>query len=127
MDRSEQPWQPPVIPQINNKEFVFHGFFENYVEAHIQEIPENGSDVAHLGVLHVPFFIRWMPFITHLWNAQWTAGEAPEEHIAKIKLTQTLLFLNKGIPFTSVETNIRQIGENKHFAIFNREALDLFI
>jgi len=107
----EITWHPPEVPEIQSDQFAFHGKFENYVEAHIQEIPENGSDVAHLGVLHVPFALRVMPFITHLWTAEWTASEDQDTlHIANIKLTQTLLFLGKPIPFTSVETRIRQIG-----------------
>ncbi len=43
------PWRLPDLTEVNDGNFVFHGSFENYVEAHIQEIPENGSDVAHLG------------------------------------------------------------------------------
>jgi len=111
LGRLDQPaWVPPDIPQIMDGSFIFHGSFENYVEAHIQEIPENGSDVAHLGVLHVPFIIGWIPFMSHHWTAVWTAGEAPEEHIANIKLTTSLVVFGKIIPFTSVDAKIRQIG-----------------
>ena len=114
LDRlDERTWEPPHVPHIKDKTFAFHGMFENYIEAHVQEIPENGCDVAHLGVLHLPFFIRWLPFITHLWDAKWTAGEEPESHIARIRLTQTTLFFGKPIPLTSVVTNIRQIGKEK--------------
>jgi len=104
------PWNLPDLQEIKDGKFTFHGVFENYVEAHIQEIPENGSDVAHLGVLHVPFALKYFPFISHRWNAVWKAGEAPDDHIAHIKLTQSLLFFGKPIPFTSAESEIRQIG-----------------
>jgi len=115
----DQPWTPPTIKEVESGNYVFHGSFENYVEAHIQEIPENGSDVAHLGVLHVPFVLKWLPFITHKWSANWTTGEAPEEHIARIKLTQCLLFFGKEIPFTHVTAHIRQIGPGLVFLDLN--------
>lgn len=105
------PWYLPDLTEITEGKFVYHGAFENYVEAHIQEIPENGSDIAHLGVLHVPSALKnWFPFITHKWSANWAAGEAPEAHIAHITLTQTLLLFGKAIPFTSVTSKINQIG-----------------
>jgi len=105
------PWYLPELPEVQQGKFVFHGAFENYVEAHIQEIPENGSDIAHLGVLHVPFVYKWLqPFLSHKWSANWTAGEAPEEHIANITLTAELLLFGKLIPFTRVTSKIKQIG-----------------
>jgi cholesterol 7-dehydrogenase len=103
-------WEPPVIDEISSGKYIFHGGFENNVECHIQEIPENGSDVAHLGVLHVPFVVAWIPFLSHRWTAQWTAGEEPTEHISNIRLTQAIMFMKWEIPFTNVITRIRQVG-----------------
>jgi len=107
----EPTWQLPDIQEIHEMGYIAHGSFENYVEAHIQEIPENGSDVAHLGVLHVPFALnKWLPFISHRWSAEWKAGEAPEDHIAHIKLNQALRLFGKALEFTNVLAAIRQIG-----------------
>jgi len=106
----KQSWQIPEIEEIQSKKYIIHGSFINFVEAHIQEIPENGADVAHLGVLHVPFAMKCLPFITHKWSANWSAGEFPEDYVAHIELTQSLLFFGKLIPFTFVKTQIRQIG-----------------
>jgi cholesterol 7-dehydrogenase len=103
-------WNLPELTDINEGNWVFHGSFENYVEAHIQEIPENGCDVAHLGVLHVPFILSWLPIFSHKWTANWTAGEAPDDHLAHIALTQTLLIMGKPVPFTTVSSSITQIG-----------------
>jgi len=110
LGRPEIPWYLPALPEIEEGNFVTHGVFDTFVEAHIQEIPENGSDVAHLGVLHVPVAMKYLPFIKHQWTASWAAGEAPEEYTANIKLTQCLLFLGKQIPFTFVRSEIKQIG-----------------
>jgi len=105
------PWNLPDLKEIKEGQYVMHGVFENFVEAHIQEIPENGSDVAHLGVLHVPFALnKYLPFISHRWTANWKAGEAPEDYTASIHLTQSLLLFGKSIPFASAESDIRQIG-----------------
>lgn len=35
-----------------SKEFVYHGRNEFYVNCHIQEIPENGADLAHFSAVH---------------------------------------------------------------------------
>jgi len=111
LGRLEPQWQLPDIKEIYEMGYVSHGSFENHVEAHIQEIPENGSDVAHLGVLHVPFALnKWFPFISHKWSAEWKAGEAPEDHIAHIRLTQALSLFGKTMDFTSIVASISQIG-----------------
>ncbi len=54
--------------------------------------------------------MKWLPFITHRWTATWQAGEAPEEHVAHISLTQTLLLFGKVLPLTTVPVTISQIG-----------------
>jgi cholesterol 7-dehydrogenase len=111
LGRLEPSWHLPDIQEIYEMGYIAHGSFENYVEAHIQEIPENGSDVAHLGVLHVPFALnKWLPFISHKWSAEWKAGEAPEDHIAHIRLNQALCMFGKVLEFTNVTASIRQIG-----------------
>lgn len=48
----EQPWQIPVVKEIENNSWFFHGKNEFYVNSHIQDIPENGPDVAHLKTVH---------------------------------------------------------------------------
>jgi len=54
--------------------------------------------------------LKWLPFISHSWNANWSAGETPFEYEAKIKLEQHLLFFGKKIPGTVVNVEISQIG-----------------
>lgn len=38
-----EPWSIPVVPEIENNEWVFHGKNEFLVNSHIQDIPENGA------------------------------------------------------------------------------------
>lgn len=42
----------PVIEEIEQKEVKYHGRNEFYVSCHIQEIPENGADIAHFAAVH---------------------------------------------------------------------------
>ena len=53
----------------------------HYIAAHIEEISENGADVAHLNALHQPFVgagggvdfaDRWLSkLLKHNWLAKW--------------------------------------------------------
>merc|ERR1712137_377125 len=89
-------WDPPIIQELNDGSFTKHGITKHEVSAHIQEIPENGSDVAHLNILHTDFVIHWLSrLITHTWTANWTPGKNDEKHLAKIDLTQELNFFGK--------------------------------
>jgi cholesterol 7-desaturase len=53
--------------------WVLHGWTEHHVDTVLWDIPENGSDVAHLPALHgafiVPALARWF---AHRWEASWT-------------------------------------------------------
>lgn len=49
-----EPWELPVIQEIETGDWVFHGRNEYHINCHIQEIPENGADVSHLLSVHSP-------------------------------------------------------------------------
>ena len=71
---------------------------------------ENGADVAHLGFLHLPSALKWVPSLSHKWSADWTAGEEPEGHLAYINLTQSLQLYGHEIGLTKLESSITQVG-----------------
>ncbi|XP_023218915.1 cholesterol 7-desaturase-like [Centruroides sculpturatus] len=50
----DQPplWKPAVIPEIQDGLWHYKGRTEHIVNCHIQEIMENGSDLAHFDCLH---------------------------------------------------------------------------
>lgn len=50
----EEPWEIPVIEEIESGQWSFQGRNEYYINCHIQEIPENGADVSHLNAVHGP-------------------------------------------------------------------------
>ena len=96
------------LPEGGTK-YIFHGSSEHQVVAHIQEIPENGPDTAHLNIIHKPFMHSWLPFINHEWSANWTPGEN-EKWLAFMKLKQCMKIHNKVIPGTTIDVSITQIG-----------------
>ncbi|CAH0404135.1 unnamed protein product [Chilo suppressalis] len=71
----------------------YRGRNEFIVNAHIQEIPENGADVAHLNAVHSLSLISALgdkyPVLlniigTHVWSADW---KKREDHTASLTLT----------------------------------------
>lgn len=76
---AEAPWPLPVVKEIENEEFVFHGRNEFFVNCHIQEIPENGADLAHFKAVHEKSILagginsvtsRWKGAGSHHWQAE---------------------------------------------------------
>lgn len=75
-----KPWSIPVVPEVKSQKWIFHGRNEFYVNSHIQDIPENGADIAHLNCIHGPSLLggsdiknmrsKWLTFGIHLWNAK---------------------------------------------------------
>ncbi|XP_047346078.1 cholesterol 7-desaturase nvd isoform X3 [Vespa velutina] len=69
-------WQPHTHEKISNGTWRFQGRNEFIVNCHIQDIAENGADLAHLSAVHGPaLFLSEdvMRFVRHRWsNARWT-------------------------------------------------------
>ncbi|XP_037944865.1 cholesterol 7-desaturase isoform X2 [Teleopsis dalmanni] len=98
------PWELPVVEEIENKELVFLGRNEFYVNCHIQEIPENGADMAHFAAIHNVNFLagginanksNFAKTGTHHWKATWTSSKSTAKHIALISLTHSLELIPK--------------------------------
>lgn len=54
---NEDPWKIPIVQEIESREYVFLAKNEFIINCHIQEIPENGADIAHLSSVHGPGMI----------------------------------------------------------------------
>jgi cholesterol 7-dehydrogenase len=77
---NEQPWQLPNIEEIESGFWTFHGSNEFRINCHIQDIPENGADRAHLATVHGTSIVAgmnvrntrdsWLSFGTHIWDAK---------------------------------------------------------
>lgn len=114
-NQNSPSWNIPPLERIESGKFVLQHAAENHVEAHIQEIPENGSDTAHLEFLHVPmstpFFDLTTNAFTHKWRyTPWAACEAPNEHLAKFVVGQDLQFFGWKVPFSTIDVSVTQTG-----------------
>ncbi|XP_068157001.1 cholesterol 7-desaturase nvd [Drosophila tropicalis] len=117
-DTAEKPWD--LVASVNkmNKDFVFHGRNEFYVNCHIQEIPENGADLAHFGAIHnesifagslTPKTSMLSRFGYHLWSASWSSSKGPEKHIAEVTLSHKLEIF-KNLYCFQMDVSGKQIG-----------------
>lgn len=80
VEGSEIPWTIPKSVEVESKKLIYHGRNEFYVHCHIQEIPENGADLAHFGAIHndnivakyrnrIQNILRWIGY--HQWQARY--------------------------------------------------------
>ncbi|XP_045597725.1 cholesterol 7-desaturase nvd isoform X2 [Procambarus clarkii] len=124
-------WHLPEVQQITDGSWIFRGRTVHHILAHIQEIPENGADLAHLGHLHVPSVFKGsdlryvfansqlFDFAKHTWRGEWQVRPAPESHTADLKVTHAFsLFGGKFKLFTMV-VKAEQIGPGVVHLHFN--------
>jgi len=114
-------WFPPNIEEVNSGRFKWHGCALHQVRAHIQEIPENGPDTAHLNYLHVPLVFQLLHKLGfhHAWTATWEPGKGLEEHLAFMDVVQSVCFVGRYVPGTKIDVYIVQVGPSMvhlHFA-----------
>lgn len=110
-------WYPPKDGDIM-KNWIYRGRSEHYVNAHIQDIPENGADVAHLSMLHGNMALGgqyaaqakkslWNFFGNHKWNAAWKVDEN-QTHESKLDLEHQLEVFRKFVVF-KMNVEARQV------------------
>lgn len=126
--RDTPDWSVPEVDEIASHKWRYRGRTEYKVNAHIQEIPENGADVAHLGHLHGPSMLfgsdlkdisgknepgpsGWGPLLKHNWEVSWTGPEpgAEDQHIAVTKIKHDFRLFDK-LPFILMDVEAKQIG-----------------
>ena len=49
-----------TVPDEDLSGYTYCGIADHEVACHIQEIPENGADGAHLQTVHAPFVVGWL-------------------------------------------------------------------
>jgi len=115
---SQPHWFPERFPLIDSGAWKYRGRSEFQVGCHIQEIPENGADIAHLNIVHdvaimaggEPDFAwtKW-DFIKHVWNGKWRVSEEPgEEHVAIMNLQHEMFLVNK-FPLLMMNVEVKQV------------------
>jgi len=101
----EPTWEPFQIPELEpsfgSDQWIYRGRTEYEVNAHIEDLPENGADAQHLQAIHIDSmfvggdvshwisnFFKWN---WHEWNITW--AQQPEEerkHIGVLELIHAL-------------------------------------
>ncbi|KAG8301246.1 cholesterol 7-desaturase nvd-like [Homalodisca vitripennis] len=117
----EEPfWQVEPVTEIENKKWWYRGRSEFLINSHIEEIPENGGDVAHLNAIHAPSVLGgsdlryyeklWASFIRHSWSATWKQHmEEGEEHIGTMNLDHSVKLFGS-VTLMSMHVTARQVG-----------------
>jgi cholesterol 7-desaturase len=107
-DGAPPTWYVPCIEELNDGTAVYHGRSEHLVSCVINEIPENGADTAHLGVLHRDFiYSSLQPMMEHSWQVNWAPNN---DHTASGTIVQSMTFFHCKIPGTTVPVQVTQIG-----------------
>nr|BAN66310.1 neverland [Mamestra brassicae] len=105
-------WEMTEVPEL--KHWGYRGRNEFTVSCHIQEIPENGADVAHLNAVHSPSLLSGLgekyPLLydligCHVWSATWSRND---DHTATMDLTHDYRIMKHD--FGHVDVKVTQIG-----------------
>jgi len=107
-DPTDRPstWSPPELEGFSKLTYV--GRSETLVACHIQEIPENGADTAHVNYVHRPFFIPQIWFLNHGWHMTWKAGA--QEHIGEVSLDEWFTITGRYVPGSKMHVQVSQLG-----------------
>jgi len=108
----EARWQVPEVALIKSG-YQFVGLVEQSITAHIQEIPENGADGAHLSVVHAPFVISKLSgWFDHDWLFTWTPApeDSPEAHTAVVDMKLGMRIFGKIWDSLLIRVHVTQVG-----------------
>jgi len=112
-DDESPTWHVDALPQFKSKGlFNSSGYTYHQIACHIQEVPENGPDVAHLNVVHAPFVVSILNKLgmIHYWEAKWYPLPPPRNHAAKIDMIESMKFHGWRIPFSNLKVEVTQCG-----------------
>ncbi|CAK8696053.1 unnamed protein product [Clavelina lepadiformis] len=118
-DGVEPEWELPEISEITNRTYGYVGRIEHHVNTHIQDIPENGSDQAHLGHVHLPHSLAgnelssqttsWKKIALHIYEVVCTGSDKDTPHILNFDLSHVLLLFSRW-KFMPILFKVYQIG-----------------
>eukprot|EP00047_Mylnosiga_fluctuans_P003527 m.229586 g.229586 ORF g.229586 m.229586 type:complete len:450 (+) comp11925_c0_seq1:1268-2617(+) len=113
-------WYPPELTGIRTGNWIFRGKTQHFLNSHIQEVPENAADVAHLNYLHGPILLNGtdlrfshsrFKFMRHDWEASWAPNTAPgEEHLSTLNLVHRIYIFGIHFPLVDFFVKATQIG-----------------
>ncbi|XP_057216902.1 cholesterol 7-desaturase nvd isoform X2 [Triplophysa rosa] len=117
-DGLEPSWRVPEQSEITRGEWVYRGRTEHFINAHIEEIPENAADIAHLAHLHTPGIVsgvdlrytnsKTWEFIRHDWKVEWKPEPEPNQHCSQMLVKHALTVFGRHWPFLDLDVLARQ-------------------
>ncbi|XP_038124189.1 cholesterol 7-desaturase nvd [Cyprinodon tularosa] len=132
-DGLEPQWSIPEQEEITNGQWVYRGRTEHFINAHIQEIPENGADIPHLDHLHTPGIpsgvdLRYTnsktwEFVRHDWKVEWESEPEPNSHCSQMRVNHSLTLFGCRLPLLDLRVVARQVGPGVVFLRFNHSFL----
>ncbi|CAG0882321.1 unnamed protein product [Cyprideis torosa] len=118
-EREPPLWEIESPPQITDGVWTQKGTSIHFVNCHIQEVPENGADIAHLNILHEPAVFggadlrsvhgSFFQSMKHRWSADWAALPPPKEHMTEIAMTHEVQLFGRFVTM-SLKISVQQIG-----------------
>ncbi|CAJ1070927.1 cholesterol 7-desaturase [Xyrichtys novacula] len=132
-DGVEPQWTIPELQEITRREWVYRGRTEHFINAHIQEIPENAADIAHLGHLHTPGMVsgvdlrftnsKTWEFLRHHWKAQWEPESEPNKHCSRMLVNHAITVFGRHWSLLDMDVVARQVGPGVVFLQFEHSSL----
>ncbi|XP_022093061.1 cholesterol 7-desaturase-like [Acanthaster planci] len=116
---AEPTWFPLEVEEITSGKMKYHGITEHFINAHVEEVPENGADIAHLGHLHSPIMFLgrdlrviynlFWSFAKHEWQGTWEIDEE-NKHTGTLSLKHKCTVFGIPLPLLSVTAEAVQVG-----------------
>ncbi|KAM8828909.1 cholesterol 7-desaturase nvd isoform 2-T2 [Spinachia spinachia] len=132
-DGEDPQWTIPEQQEITKGEWVYRGRTEHFINAHIEEIPENAADIAHLTHLHTPAIASGVDlrytnskaweFLRHDWKVEWEPESEPNKHCSQMSVKHALTVFGCHCPLLDVRVVARQVGPGVVFLLFNHSFL----
>ncbi|KAJ4926556.1 hypothetical protein JOQ06_008729 [Pogonophryne albipinna] len=132
-DGEDPQWLVPEQQEITTGEWVYRGRTEHFINAHIQEIPENAADIAHLDHLHTPAIVsgvdlrytnsKTWEFLRHDWKVQWEPEAEPNKHCSQMLVKHALTVFGSTWHLLDVCVLARQVGPGLVFLLFEHSFL----
>ncbi|EFP10952.1 hypothetical protein CRE_30692 [Caenorhabditis remanei] len=131
-DGLDPEWEIPEISEITQEIWNFGGRTEHELMCHIQEIPENGADIAHLNYLHksAPPITKGsdiietdlsnpQPVVQHVWDGKWEVKSEENKHCGVMHLNQYMTIWGYRVPLTDSKLIAEQHGPGIVHMIFD--------
>ncbi|XP_065294373.1 cholesterol 7-desaturase nvd-like [Dermacentor albipictus] len=118
-DGAAPSWELPDVAEVEKGLWREEHRFEHIVEAHIQDIAENGADLGHFNQIHrASCFLTseqfqrtlgnswWGRLVNHSWQATWT----PHEHTASVDVAACVSVFGTCPDFLKHRVQVLQVG-----------------